>query len=83
MTDAPGGRLCDCLAGSANLVLTGGVPPLVRPSFFGATLLPFTKKGGGLRPIAVGLTLRRLVAKAAAFVATASCIPLLAPYQLA
>src|SRR5688572_10248592 len=82
MTDGPGGTLCESLADFANMVLAGGVPQVVRPSFFGATLLPFTKKDGGLRPIAVGLTLRRLVAKAAANAAISSCVHLLSPFQL-
>ena len=73
---------CDTLADFANLVLAGRVFRLVRPSFFGATLLPFAKKDEGLRPIAVGLTLRKLVAKAVATVTTASCISVLAPSQL-
>jgi len=82
MIEGRGGSLCHTLADFSNLVLTGDIPRLVRPAFFGATLLPFTKKGGGLRPIAVGLTLRRLVAKAAAAVATPACSRLLAPFQL-
>src|SRR5277367_3746580 len=60
-----GGDLAEILADFANLVLRGGVPEVVRPVFFGASLLPFTKKEGGIRPIAVGLTLRRLVSKMA------------------
>ena len=82
MTESSGGLLCQSLADFANLVLEGGVPLAVRPAFFGATLLPFTKKDGGLRPIAVGVTLRRLVAKAAASIATTACAPLLIPFQL-
>jgi len=44
-----------------NLVLAGGVPMHVRHIFFGASLNE--KKEGGLRPIAIGLTLRKLVLK--------------------
>jgi hypothetical protein len=82
MTEAPGGSLCQSLAQFANLVLSGGVPRVIRPAFFGASLLPFAKKDGGIRPIAVGLTLRRLVAKTAALIASPACAPLLAPSQL-
>jgi len=82
LTNSLGGPLCDCLANFANIILAGGVPLLVRPFFFGASLLPFSKKEGGLRPIAVGLTLRRLVAKAAAKVSTPQCTTRLAPVQL-
>ena len=35
---------------------------LLSPIFFGATLIPLRKKDGGVRTIAVGQTLRRLVA---------------------
>ncbi len=38
-------------------------PPSVRPIFYGATLISLKKKDGSLRPIAVGFTLRRLIAK--------------------
>ena len=34
----------------------------VRPFFFGASVIALNKKDGGVRPIAVGCTLRRLVA---------------------
>ena len=34
-----------------------------RPFFFGATLTTLNKKDGGVRPIAVGCSLRRLAAK--------------------
>ena len=77
-----GSSLEDSLTAFVNLVLAGGVPGPVRPSFFGATLIPFTKKGGGIRPIAVGLTLRRLVAKVAAAAAAPLCAPTLSPLQL-
>ena len=40
------------------------------------------KLGGGLRPVAVGMTLRRLVAKVANRVVVERCVPLLAPCQV-
>ena len=46
-------------------MLNGKCPAVVRPVFFGATLLALEMKGGGYRPIATGYTLRRLVAKCA------------------
>ena len=57
--------LISVLAGFVNLVLAGKVPPTVRPYFFGASLIGLGKKDGGVRPIAIGGTLRRLVAKCA------------------
>ena len=41
------------------------MPAQVRPLFFGASLVALEKKTGGVRPIAVGCSLRRLVAKIA------------------
>ena len=50
------------LTNFVNLILdTTKVPTAVQPIFFGARLIPLKKKDGGLRPIAVGNTLRRLV----------------------
>ena len=83
LVDRPGGTsLCEAVTDFVNLVLEGRVPPAVRPSFFGASLFPFRKKDGGIRPIAVGLTLRRLVAKAANRRALESCVGALMPSQV-
>src|SRR6201995_5016465 len=46
-----------------NLLLAGKVPLSVRSILFGGTITAITKKGGGVRPIAVGYTLRRLAGK--------------------
>jgi hypothetical protein len=46
------------------MILRGVAHESVVPSFFGATLCALKKKDSGLRPIAVGNTLRRLAAKA-------------------
>ena len=58
-------ELLRTLTSFVNLVLGGKTPPSARPFFFGATLTPLGKEGGGIRPIAVGHTLHRLVAKCA------------------
>ena len=60
MTDGGGSMFCDSLAKFDNLVLRGGVPSEIQPFFFGASLFLFKKKSAGLRPVAVGLVLRRL-----------------------
>lgn len=60
-----GQRLLGRLTDFANLCLAGRVPAAIQPVFCGASLCALNKKGGGIRPIAVGNTLRRLVAKAA------------------
>ena len=50
--------------------------------FFGASLTALNKRDGGIRPIAVGCTLRRLVAKMASM-SVKDCIgSILAPLQL-
>ena len=56
-------RLVMSLCNFVDVVVAGEVPPCIRSTFFGANLFAFTKPGGGIRPIAVGLTLRRLVSK--------------------
>ena len=65
-----------------NKVLEGKVPPSVQPIFFGATLIALQKKEGGVRPIAVGLSLRRLVAKCAGLHVMRTVGAGLAPLQL-
>ena len=57
--------LLTALAAFCSLVLEGKTPLSVRLFFFGANLVALKKKGGGVRPIAVGCILRRLVAKVA------------------
>ena len=65
-----------------NCVLKGETAALARASFFGATLIALNKKGGGLRPIAVGCTLRCLVVKCAGACVKEAIGALLAPQQL-
>ena len=60
-----GRRLLARLTEFTNLCLTGHVPAVIQPTFCGASLCALNKKDGGIRPIAVGSTMRRLVAKAA------------------
>ena len=56
--------LLDQLTDFINLLLSGvPVPPEVRTILFGSFCTVLTKKGGGMRPIAVGVTWRRLAAK--------------------
>ena len=64
-TGDAGSRLLFNLTTFINTILTGSVPRSILPAFAGATLSAFNKKDGGIRPIAVGDTLRRLAAKCA------------------
>lgn len=86
MIGAPAGEgapvLLSALASFVQFVLSGEVLQEARPLFFGANLVPFRKPGGGVRPIAVGCTLRRLVAKCAGFLVREEMGELLAPSQL-
>ena len=66
----------------ANVCLSGNVPPSIRPIFCGASLCALNKKDGGIRPIAVGSTLRRLVAKTAAKCVQEKMAARMAPTQL-
>ena len=62
-SDASLSPLLIALTSFCNLVLEGKTPVSVHPIFFGARLTALKKSDGGVRPIASGCTLRRLVAK--------------------
>ena len=47
-----------------GIILCGNIPSAVCSRFFDATLIALSKNDGGVRPIAIGNTLRRLFAKA-------------------
>ena len=48
-----------------NLLMDGICPPSIRRIIFGGRLIALNKKGGGIRPIAIGYYWRRLAAKCA------------------
>ena len=48
-----------------NLIGDGKIPEPLRPFFFGAKLIALIKIDEGLRPIAIGNTLRRIASKCA------------------
>ena len=48
-----------------NLIGDGKTPEPLRPFFFGAKLIALIKMDGGLKPIAIGNTLRRIASKCA------------------
>ena len=58
-----GNRLLESTTKLVNFVLREKIPEVIRPIFFGANLCALSKKDGGVRPIAVGGTLRRLITK--------------------
>ena len=79
---AGGARLLQSLTAFTNLVLAGDIPVETRPFFFGASLTAINKKDGGVRPIGVGCTLRRLEAKVASRSVMERMGQYLAPLQL-
>ena len=63
-------------------MLRAEIPEVVKEIIFGGRLIALQKKSGGIRPIAIGYTWRRLVAKCACKYATKKLAPLLSPLQL-
>ena len=55
------------------------MPQFARASLFGGSITALAKKGGGVRPIAVGYTWRRLAGKVACRLVSARAAALLAP----
>ena len=65
LSGAPDQVFVSALTDFVNILLTGELPVSVREILFGGRLVALQKKDGGIRPIAVGYTLRRLAAKCA------------------
>ena len=86
LTSASAGQDGEALLGAltsfTNLVLAGDTAVPARKIFFGASLIALNKKDGGVRPIAVGCTLRRLIAKTASQGVLERMGSMLAPLQL-
>lgn len=77
-----GSGFIDALTDFVNFVLDGHCHAHVKPLFFGGRLLALSKKCGGIRPIAVGMTLRRLASKCASHFGIAHLTSYLSPRQL-
>ncbi|XP_055339287.1 uncharacterized protein LOC129588896 [Paramacrobiotus metropolitanus] len=80
--DDHSGQFCESLAAVLNVVLEGKVPADIRPAFFGGKLLASRKKDGGLRPIAFGMTLRRVIAKIVCSKVAERAVAVLSPGQV-
>ena len=65
-----------------EIVFKGKVPIEVCPFFYGGNLIALSKKCGGIRPIAIGNTLRRLASKIAMSSVTELQKELFWPHQL-
>jgi len=77
-----GPGLVTSITAFVNCLLEGKCNPAVVPVLFGGQLIALEKKSGGIRPIAVGYTLRRIAAKCANSYATAMLTDYLQPTQL-
>ena len=77
-----GSNLLTSLTGFVNMVLSGSCPSQIIPLFFGARLIALNKKSGGVRPIAVGCVLRRLIAKCAVSFSVSKLVSYFSPRQL-
>ena len=86
LTSTPAGErgptLLAALTAYFILVLTGGTTTSIHPYYFGTTLKALEKEGGRIRPIALGCTICRLVAKVASESMREAMVELLAPHQL-
>ena len=65
-----GTALLTSITGFINMLLEGKCHPDVAPILFGGNLIALEKKSGGIRPIAIGYTWRRIAAKSANAYAT-------------
>ena len=70
------------LAALVNLLARGEAPASIAECLAGATLIALEKKDGGVRPIAVGDTLRRLVGKCLCEQVKAKALAHLWPLQI-
>lgn len=77
-----GPQLLSALTGFVNMIFSGKCPPEVASVFFGGRLLALNKKSGGIRPIVVGFTLRRLASKCANSVGIGRLKSYFQPHQL-
>lgn len=77
-----GPKIYTPLTAVVNIILAGKVPQEIRPILFGASLIALEKKCGGIRPIAVGCTLRRIAARLACAAVMEGVGSLLRPHQL-
>jgi hypothetical protein len=77
-----GPALLTSLTAFVNMLLEGKCDPAVIPVLFGGRLIALEKKSGGIRPIAIGYTLRRVAAKCANVYATAVLTDYLQPIQV-
>ena len=79
--DDSGYNLLKSLTNLCNFLLSGRLHHAIYPYFFGASLIGINKKVGGVRPIAIGNTFRRLVSKLICNAVKDECSAYLQPSQ--
>lgn len=77
-----GPDLITALTAFVNMILGGSCHPEIVPILFGGRLIALSKKKGGIRPIAVGFTLRRLISKCASRFALSKITDVFSPNQV-
>ena len=77
-----GDKACSALTKLVNILAAGSLPSTVAPYFCGARLHAAKKKDDGLRPIAVGNIIQRLVSKCFATALADKAASILKPHQL-
>ena len=65
-----------------NSCLHGDVPQVIAPVFYGASLITLRKNDGGIRPIAIGETIRSVAGRAFLIKLSDRIYDLLVPCQL-
>ena len=76
-------NLLETITDFLNMIISGRLPEWMCPVFYGARLIALTNsEGEGLRPIAIGLTLRRLAGKIVMNKLRPDCKQLLSSQQL-
>jgi hypothetical protein len=81
-TGAAGACLLEALTDVVNHILAGKIPEDILPFLYGASLVALEKKDGGVRPIAIGCTIRRIVGKVACRAVSDELGNVLRPHQL-
>jgi len=76
------GALLQALSTLMNMITAGEIPDFIQPLFFGGKLFALDKKGGGIRPIVIGLSLRRLSSKLINGKDSEKLAPFLSPLQV-
>jgi Reverse transcriptase (RNA-dependent DNA polymerase) len=77
-----GQQLLSAITAFINMLLEGKCHPQVTPFLFGGKLIALTKKCGGIRPIAIGYTWRRIASKCANAFAMSALSDHFLPIQL-